>query len=426
MRSVALTTVSSGDDGWIHQLRYLPIKWLFPNTTSNLANHSWLIPCTVFSLPQQPFPPPPRQASHDRGAQLPERPGSQQAPYSVTQMVIHINHKRHQTDPLFPAALRQTHPTPVLKWKSCLWTEKFEVLKRHSDVLKLKRRDSLFFFYQSGGIETLECFRFSTPSQSSLQNVSYGLWCTDEREHYADHRRGWKRQRGERRVPKIKWRRRLRPPAAFRRCEGLSRFQCSASVPQATREAVCGDQLGSLAQRMSCVFHAHTHLNTHWNTRPLKLSSLSEGARFGAPAYKYLFADSLLVFWALTHISSPLRLIRCWGKGAGPQPSGLQYERVACLEQSRTEEMMRPEKKSMENWEKNKTKKKGQKKRIGLMMKWSECCVCVFLQVCVCVCVCVCVSACICKNLLSPPAVGGKRGGRVCSNGGAMPCVYVD
>lgn len=146
MRSVALTTVSSGDDGWTHQLRYLPIKWLFQNTASNLANHSWLIPCTVFSLPQQPFPPPPRQASHDRGAQLPERPGSQQAPYSVTQMVIHINHKRHQTDPLFPAALRQTHPTPVLKWKSCLWTEKFEVLKRHSDVLKLKRRDSLFFF----------------------------------------------------------------------------------------------------------------------------------------------------------------------------------------------------------------------------------------------------------------------------------------
>ena len=171
MRSVALTTVSSGDDGWIHQLRYLPIKWLFPNTASNLANHSWLIPCTVFSLPQQPFPPPPRQASHDRGAQLPERPGSQQAPYSVTQMVIHINHKCHQTDPLFPAALRQTHPTPVLKWKSCLWTEKFEVLKRRSDVLKLKRRDSFFFlskwrnwnsgmfpFFNTFSIKFAKCF----------------------------------------------------------------------------------------------------------------------------------------------------------------------------------------------------------------------------------------------------------------------------
>ena len=170
MRSVALTTVSSCDDGWIHQLCYLPIKWLFPNTTSNLANHSWLISCTVFSLSRQLCPPPPCQASHGQGAQLPERPGSQQALYSVTQMVIHINHKRHQTDPLFPVALRQTHAVLFWNEKSCLWTEKFKVLKRHSDVLKLKRRVSLcrisfsffFFFF----------FFFIKVAELKLRNVS--------------------------------------------------------------------------------------------------------------------------------------------------------------------------------------------------------------------------------------------------------------
>lgn len=63
---------------------------------------------------------------------------------------------------------------------------------------------------------------------------------------------------------------------------------------------------------------------------------------------------------------------------AGPQPPGLQYERVACLEQSRTEEMMRTEKK--------KKKKHG---RIELMIDWPGCRVsmCVRRYACECACV---------------------------------------
>lgn len=70
--------------------------------------------------------------------------------------------------------------------------------------------------------------------------------------------------------PEIKWRRTPRPPAAFRRCEGLCRFQRSASVPRATREAVWRPAYTSLHKGCPVLFvHKHTladtHTQTHWN-----------------------------------------------------------------------------------------------------------------------------------------------------------------
>lgn len=131
--------------------------------------------------------------------------------------------------------------------KSCLWL-KFKVLQHCSKVLKVNG-DILLFFYV---VEMEEFFHF----QCLLDKVcKYFIWF--ERDWWKRalcwSPRGWKLRGVE------------RPPAAFRRCEGLSRFQCSASVPRATREAVWG--LAYLtAQRMSCVLHAPTYSETckHW------------------------------------------------------------------------------------------------------------------------------------------------------------------
>lgn len=58
--------------------------------------------------------------------------------------------------------------------KSWLWL-KFKVLNLRSDVLKLKA------FYQSGGIETREYFRFQHPIDKVCRILSDAY---DEREHY--------------------------------------------------------------------------------------------------------------------------------------------------------------------------------------------------------------------------------------------------
>ncbi len=135
--SIAACTVSPGDDGWIHQPCCLPIKWLYLNTASNLPIwlsskpqlidllYSIFSPSSFIHSPSLPLshqlvPPPPQPASLDQGALLPERPGSQQALYSEKPhkwSFISIT-KHRQTGPLFPMALRQTHP--VLFWNEKL------------------------------------------------------------------------------------------------------------------------------------------------------------------------------------------------------------------------------------------------------------------------------------------------------------------
>lgn len=108
------------------------------------------------------------------------------------------------------------------------------MLKRRSDVLKLTGEILSAGFYQRGGIETQECFRF----QHLLDQVCkiFHMVCDAlMKESIMPISRGVLRERERRGLgtegPRIKWRRKLRPPAAFRRCEGLSGFQCSASVP---------------------------------------------------------------------------------------------------------------------------------------------------------------------------------------------------
>lgn len=105
--------------------------------------------------------------------------------------------------------------------------------------------------------------------------------------------------------------------------------------------------------------------------------------------------------------------------GPGPQPPGLQYERVACLEKIRTEEMRSREeggKKAWKNWIND---------RLACV------CVCVRALSCryACESVCVSVSVCvyICENPTFATSCGQPEGGGAgCRRGGAMPCVYVD
>ena len=172
-------------------------------------------------------------------------------------------------------------------------------------------------FYQRGGTETQECFHF----QHLLDKVCkiFHMVCDVlMKESIMLISRGAPRRgEGWTEGPKIKWRRKLRPPAAFRRCEGLSRFHCSASVPWATREAVWG-LVYLAAQRMSCVFHAHTHTHTHTERHTKK--HMTPKAFLFATRHTFLWPSlQILVCWqpagflscraeewrALTHISFP-------------------------------------------------------------------------------------------------------------------------
>lgn len=133
--------------------------------------------------------------------------------------------------------------------KSCLWP-KFKVLKRCSNKLKGQILSASF-------LSTQRNWNFST---FLIKFAKYFIWFV---------MRWWKRAlcwspgvcwggRGWTEGLEIKWRRKLRPPATFRRYEGLSRFQWSASVPWATREAMWGPTY-LVPQRMSCVFHTRAH-----------------------------------------------------------------------------------------------------------------------------------------------------------------------
>lgn len=97
---------------------------------------------------------------------------------------------------------------------------------------------------------------------------------------------------------------------------------------------------------------------------------------------------------------------------AGPQPPGLQYERVACLEQSRTEEMMRPGEKCTENSPKKKKKSPEERNWINDEVVWMQfVCVSVYAFVQVCMCVTVCA--------YFRHQLWAVRGGRVCRNKGS-------
>ena len=162
-----------------------------------------------------------------------------------------------------------------------------------------QRRDSPWTF-------SIECFNTSLIRFRKL--LRNGLWSVDERAHYVDLR-GLRSEGGGgggvQKVRKMKWRRKLRPPAALRRCEGPCRFQCSASVPWATREAVWRPAHPRCTKEVLCssCTHTETHTAAHdpWSFPPRHQAHVSE-----APAYKCVFADSLLVCWAAGEKSEEL------------------------------------------------------------------------------------------------------------------------
>lgn len=143
-------------------------------------------------------------------------------------------------------------------------------------------------------------FQHFNTCDRSLQDIWYYLLCTDEREHYADLQKEVKRGgKGENRG--LKNDAREKAEASYlhlRRCEELFRSLLFWICPPSNKRYCVGTSLPCCTKDILCFSHTLTHWPTHWNTKPLKLFPLSEGTRFWAQAYKYLFADSLLVFWA--------------------------------------------------------------------------------------------------------------------------------
>lgn len=108
------------DDGWIHRPRYLPIKWLHPNTTpppppNSLvwlrgSPHSWRVSCAVSSVSSQLLHPVTCHMTEAGNSSL------QQALYSgeVKKKKLHKCSfisigKSHQTDPVFPLGVLVKH-----------------------------------------------------------------------------------------------------------------------------------------------------------------------------------------------------------------------------------------------------------------------------------------------------------------------------
>ncbi len=99
--------------------------------------------------------------------------------------------KRHQTDPLFPMALRQTHP--VLFWNEKLLVTKTQGAKMSLQTCwKSQARFSLQVFINLAELNRGNVSVFNT-FLIKFANISLGLWCFDEREHYANP---WRERQG--------------------------------------------------------------------------------------------------------------------------------------------------------------------------------------------------------------------------------------
>lgn len=292
--------VSQGDDGWIHQLLCLLIKWLYLNTTSNrtigFSSKPQMIDVlnSIFSLFTHPFPPLSLSVSslhlhsvrhHVTEVQCsPSCLASQQVIYSEKPHkwpFISIT-KRHQPGCLFPMARRPTQPVLFGTWNVAC-ARKSRCSNR---VETQKARFPLLGFIKVAEVKLRRVLNFNTNYFTQLVM----LW--------------WKRALWWSQGVEVEGK--IRPPAAFRRCEGLSRFQLLRICPPSNKRGCVGTGLPCCTKDVLYFPCTYTHLNTHWNTWPLKPFSLSQGTRFWAPAYKYLFADSLLVFWAAKQKSKEL------------------------------------------------------------------------------------------------------------------------
>lgn len=168
------------------------------------------------------------------------------------------------------------HSQSCSEMKSCVWL-KFKVLKR---CWNSKAAFSLQVFIN---VVEVKLHSVSIVNTFLIKFAKYFIWfvmCWWKRALCWSPGVCW---RG-----KIKWRKRR-----LRRCEGLSRFQCSASVPRATREAVWGPTYLT-AQRMSCIFYAHTLNHT----------------------LKHLTPEAFLFVTRHTFLSPSLQILVCW------QPAG--------------------------------------------------------------------------------------------------------
>lgn len=160
------------DDGWIHRPRYLPMKWLHPNTipstTTTTTQLSGLTPrqstqltglvCCFLCLFAASTS---CHASHDRGGQFQLATGSLQwrGGEKIHKCSFISISKSHQTDPLFPLGVLMKHTSSCSGMKKLTVTKVKELKKTHS---RTTRQLGGFSSKRRNGNSGM--FPFSTPS----------------------------------------------------------------------------------------------------------------------------------------------------------------------------------------------------------------------------------------------------------------------